>query len=282
MSYSGSYLNTMAYRNEGFQRTIYFVYISDGKCLKNWEDDESGTLIDILALGTGEEESLRLVDRILEGHEVHTIILPAIQSEKEISRRFRAKGVAEILSGDGVLLRDDWKFYYWSDEGYLSVFHDILPDSEAGDIVMGGKAFRFFSDCTPYLKQDEKCCGINCLQCSDCDALNGESSFEDGVCMGTLILGKGACTNSSRFVDFIRTYKNQIRTMLFALDGKDFSQIPEILQIKNQPLYCYYLGGYCDAGLAAQVSLSGPYARYQSLENGYGVCISGCFIDEYL
>ncbi|MDO4277155.1 MAG: hypothetical protein Q4D16_26135 [Eubacteriales bacterium] len=272
----------MAYRNEGFQRAIYFVYISDGKCLKNWKDDDSGALIDILALGTGEEESLSLVDRILEEHEVHTVILPGIEGEREISRRFSAKGVAEILSGNGVLLRDDWKFCYWSDQGYLSVFHDIIPHSQAGDIVMGERPFRDLSECTPYLEQGGRCCGVDCLQCNDCDALNGENSFEDGVCTGTLILGKGACTDSGRYVDFVRVHKNQIRVILLAFDGKDFSRVSEILEIKDEPLYCYYLGGYGDAGLAAEVALSGPYARYQSLENGYGVCISGCFIDEDL
>ncbi|WP_373211917.1 hypothetical protein [Ruminococcus sp. 5_1_39BFAA] len=104
-----------------YLETLSFMYISDGNDLSAWRDDQTGSMIDILAIGTGEDSSIKLVDKILEGHEVETLIFPMGENKEALERHFKKKGVSRLLTGDGFLKRGDWNFTYWTDNGHLSV-----------------------------------------------------------------------------------------------------------------------------------------------------------------
>ena len=124
MRYGESYLHTMCLQGEQEDQQMHFIYISDGNCLPDWEDDGTGSMIDILAVGTGQDNSIGLVDKILEGHEVETLIFPLGEKKEPLIRHFQKKGVSRILTGDGCLKRGGWQLTYWTDSDCLSIYYE--------------------------------------------------------------------------------------------------------------------------------------------------------------
>lgn len=280
LNYGSTYLQALVYKDEESQHTIHFVYISNGNCLENWKDDETGTLIDILALGSEDQHSIQLAEQILKGHEVHTIILPTAGCVNKTSRRFQSKGVSKIVSGNGDLICGDWKFTYWSKNGILNIYHDRNLTNEKEELVMGKMAIAYQSSCSSCFKKDAEYCETDCLQWNDCDALNDNAgNFEDEICTGTLILGGGISGMDQESLAFIRRRKSRLRTIFLAKEEQNISQMSSFLGMFDDRKYRYYLGGDKNKELVADIILSSPYARYQSLCR-YGVCINGCFLKE--
>lgn len=280
LEYAGSYFQIMTCTDEVHHHKVNFVYISNGDCLDKWRNSGTGELIDILALGTGTRECMAIAENILRDHEVHTIIFPS--AGEEFVRQMEEKGVSRVLSGNGEFVSGSIRFVYWSDNGFLSVYHDRADDVSQAELVMGKMAIQAFQRCEFAAFGTTEVCETGCQQWNDCDALNNKAGSGEEKCVGTLILGAGIFSQTDKYMEFIRKKKKRIRTFLFAFNGKSFPQITRILNIRNDRQYCYYLGGQGDAALAAEITLSSPYARYQLLENGYGVCISGCFMKDYL
>lgn len=104
-----------------YLETLSFMYISDGNYLSEWKDDETGSMIGILAIGTGEDSSIELVDKILEGHEIGILIFPMGENREALERHFEKRGVSRLLTGSGCLNQGEWDLTYWTDNGHLNV-----------------------------------------------------------------------------------------------------------------------------------------------------------------